>query len=156
MTSLVQKPACSTRKRTSRTVKNLGMALCARSTHLADVRFRPLHEMVIFAQAFPLSEVSFTQGFVEPGYNGNEFKREAVKLVTEQGYTQAEAARSLGINPNLIRRWRLKFAPKTPGMDTMSETEQQELIRLREEVRRLRMERDILKKATAFFASEKS
>ncbi len=86
----------------------------------------------------------------------DEFKREAVKLVTEQGYTQAEAARSLGINPNLIRRWRLKFAPKTPGTETMSETEQQELVRLREEVRRLRMERDILKKATAFFASEKS
>ncbi len=86
----------------------------------------------------------------------DEFKREAVKLVTEQGYTQAEAARSLGINPNLIRRWRLKFAPEQVGTETMSETEQQELIRLREENRRLRMERDILKKATAFFASEKS
>lgn len=41
----------------------------------------------------------------------DEFKREAVKLVTEQGYTQAKAARSLGINVNLIRRWRAKFAP---------------------------------------------
>jgi transposase len=86
----------------------------------------------------------------------DEFKREAVKLVTEQGYTQAEAARSLGINPNLIRNWRRKFALQNAGTETMSETEQQELIRLREEVRRLRMERDILKKATAFFASEKS
>ncbi len=85
-----------------------------------------------------------------------EFKREAVKLVTEQGYTQAEAARSLGINSNLIRRWRAKFAPEQSGTDTMTESEQQELTRLREEVRRLRMERDILKKATAFFASEKS
>ena len=86
----------------------------------------------------------------------DEFKREAVKLVTEQGYTQAEAARSLGINPNLIRNWRRKFALQNAGTETMSETEQQELERLREEVRRLRMERDILKKATAFFASEKS
>lgn len=85
----------------------------------------------------------------------DEFKREAVKLVTEQGYTQAEAARSLGINVNLIRRWRAKFAPEPNGTDTMTESEQQELTRLREEVRRLRMERDILKKATAFFASEK-
>lgn len=86
----------------------------------------------------------------------DEFKREAVKLVTEQGYSQAEAARSLGINVNLIRRWREKFATENGGTETMSESEQQELIRLREEVRRLRMERDILKKATAFFASEKS
>jgi transposase len=85
----------------------------------------------------------------------DEFKREAVKLVTEQGYTQAEAARSLGIHANLIRQWRRKFAKENSGMETMSETEQQELKRLREEVRRLRMERDILKKATAFFASEK-
>ena len=74
--------------------------------------------------------------------------------MTEQGYTQAEAARSLGINPNLIRNWRRKFAWQNAGTETMSETEQQELERLREEVRRLRMERDILKKATAFFASE--
>ena len=84
----------------------------------------------------------------------DEFKREAVKLVTEQGYTQAEAARSLGIHANLLRNWRKKFAAELEGTQTMSETEQQELQRLREEVRRLRMERDILKKATAFFASE--
>ena len=57
----------------------------------------------------------------------DEFKREAVKLVTEQGYTQTEAARSLGINVNLIRRWREKFAAENPGTETMSETEQQEL-----------------------------
>ena len=86
----------------------------------------------------------------------DEFKREAVKLVTEQGYTQAEAARSLGINANLIQRWRRKFAEENPETETMNETERQELKRLREEVRRLRMERDILKKATAFFASERS
>ncbi len=73
----------------------------------------------------------------------DEFKREAVKLVTEQGYTQTEAARSLGIHVNLIRRWRAKFAAENSGADTMRETEQQELIRLREESRRLRIERDI-------------
>jgi transposase len=83
-----------------------------------------------------------------------EFKREAVKLVTEQGYSLAEAARSLGVHTNLIRQWRRKFAPENSGTEIMSESEQEELKRLREEVRRLRMERDILKKATAFFASE--
>ena len=84
----------------------------------------------------------------------NEFKREAVKLVTDQGYTLAEAARSLGIHANLLRNWRNKFSHEGQGTETMSETEQEELKRLREEVRRLRMERDILKKATAFFAKE--
>lgn len=84
----------------------------------------------------------------------DEFKREAVALVTEQGYTLAEAARSLGIHPNLLRNWRKKFSKDPEGTETMSETEQEELKRLREEVRRLRMERDILKKATAFFARE--
>jgi transposase len=83
-----------------------------------------------------------------------EFKREAVKLVTEQGYSLAEAARSLGIHTNLIRQWRARFAQEKQGTEIMSESEQEELKRLREEVRRLRMERDILKKATAFFASE--
>ena len=83
-----------------------------------------------------------------------EFKREAVKLVTEQGYSLAEAARSLGIHTNLIRQWRAKFAQENQGTETMSESEREELKRLREENRRLRMERDILKKATAFFASE--
>ena len=84
----------------------------------------------------------------------NEFKREAVALVTDQGYTLAEASRSLGIHANLLRNWRNKFSQEGQGTETMSETEQEELKRLREEVRRLRMERDILKKATAFFAKE--
>ena len=73
-----------------------------------------------------------------------EFKREAVKLVTEQGYSVAEAARSLCIHTNLIRQWRAKFAQENTGTETMSESEREELKRLREENRRLRMERDIL------------
>ncbi len=90
--------------------------------------------------------------------HSEEFKREAVKLVTEGGYTNAEAARSLGINENLLRNWRHKYSPeeKTMEIKDVKETEAQELARLREENRRLRMERDILKKATAFFANEKN
>ena len=89
--------------------------------------------------------------------HSEEFKREAVKLVTEGGYTNAQAARSLGINDNLLRNWRQKYSPEENAMPTtdVKETEAQELARLREENRRLRMERDILKKATAFFANEK-
>ena len=86
-----------------------------------------------------------------------EFKREAVKLVTDQGYTVAEAARSLGLDGSLVRNWKLKYAAEQQnGAAKMQESEQEELGRLREENRRLRMERDILKKATAFFANERS
>jgi len=78
----------------------------------------------------------------------DEFKLEAVKMVTEQGFKAAEVARSLDINENLIHRWKAKFS------QSESDTENDELKLLREEVKRLRMERDILKKATAFFARE--
>jgi transposase len=87
--------------------------------------------------------------------HSEEFKREAVKLVTDQGYSIAEAARSLGLDRSLLRSWKLKYASEQKGVPKMREMEQEELARLREENRRLRMERDILKKATAFFANEK-
>ena len=84
-----------------------------------------------------------------------EFKGEAVKLVTEQGYSLREAARSLGIDASVLRVWKNKLAVQ-PEPETLTEEEQMELTRLREENRRLRMERDILKKAAAFFANEKN
>ena len=70
-----------------------------------------------------------------------EFKRAAVKLVTEQGYSQAEAARSLGIHENQIVRWRKKYALQDKeGTSMKPETEQEELRRLREENRQQRPE----------------
>jgi len=78
----------------------------------------------------------------------------AISLVEDQGYTVAQAARDLGINQNLLRTWRKKYGKDSEG--TMNESDQDELERLRKEVGRLRMERDILKKATAFFANEKN
>ena len=86
-----------------------------------------------------------------------DFKREAVGLITQQGYSVAEAAQNLGVNAGLLRRWKTEVERTGPvafpgkGHQT---PDQAELHRLREENRRLRMERDILKKATAFFASE--
>src|ERR1700719_4528510 len=86
-----------------------------------------------------------------------EFKSEAVKLVTEQGYSVAEAARSLGISENLIRNWKQAMQDQGgqafPGQGHLSPHEQ-ELARLRAENKRLLAERDILKKAAAFFARE--
>ena len=86
-----------------------------------------------------------------------EFKKEAVGLVTNQGYTAAEAARNLGIQIGILNRWRREElkAPQNafPGSGHRT-PEVEELERLREENRRLKMEREILKKAAVFFAKE--
>jgi len=82
----------------------------------------------------------------------DEFKRDAVELVTVRGYSVAEAARNLGISENLLHTWKKKLAQLQAPL---TEEERMEMVRLIEENKRLRMERDILKKATAFFANEK-
>jgi transposase len=86
-----------------------------------------------------------------------QFKIDALNLVIEQGYSVSEAARNLGIHPGVLRRWKSQLEAEGneafPGKGRMS-AENEELKKLRKEVKRLRMERDILKKATAFFAKE--
>jgi transposase len=86
-----------------------------------------------------------------------QFKIDAVKLVTEQGFNVSEAARNLGIHHSSLRRWKRHLESDGnqafPGKGNLS-AEKDELNRLRKENKRLRMERDILKKATAFFAKE--
>lgn len=83
-----------------------------------------------------------------------EFKISAVGLVRQQGYTVGQAAKSLGIDPASLRGWLKQFPlADTPPADSPAGL-QAELRRLREENRRLLMEREILKKATAFFAKE--
>ena len=83
-----------------------------------------------------------------------EFKISAVGLVQQQGYTVPQAAKSLGIDPGSLRGWLKQFPLEgTPSSDSPAGV-QAELRRLREENRRLLMEREILKKATAFFAKE--
>lgn len=83
-----------------------------------------------------------------------EFKVSAVKLVNEQGYSIAEAARSLGVDANCVRGWISKFSTE-PGMAPSGEGAMAaELRRLRKENARLLLEREILKKAAQFFAKE--
>jgi len=82
-----------------------------------------------------------------------EFKEEAVNLVTEQGYSVPEAAKSLGINANLLYRWKQQIEDQQQGK-VLAEDEREELKRLRKENKLLRMEKEILKKASAFFAKE--
>ncbi len=86
-----------------------------------------------------------------------QFKIDAVQLVTEQGFDVSEAARNLGIHHSSLRRWKRQLESDGnqafPGKGNLS-ADKDELNRLRKENKRLRMERDILKKATAFFAKE--
>ena len=82
-----------------------------------------------------------------------DFKRDAVALVTEQGYKPSEAARSLGVGDNLVRRWMREFEEAASG-ERLSTDEREELKRLRKEVRLMRMEKEILKKASQYFAKE--
>ena len=87
----------------------------------------------------------------------SEFKVEAVKLVTEKGYSVAEACRSLDICESLLRSWIAALQEKGPdafpGNGRLSPQEE-EIRRLKAENKRLLMEREILKKAAAFFARE--
>lgn len=86
-----------------------------------------------------------------------EFKLDAISLVLEQGYTRMEAARNLEINANMLGRW-IKEHEAHDGQAFRGNgkltAEQSEIRKLREEVRQLKMEKDILKKATVFFAKE--
>ena len=83
-----------------------------------------------------------------------EFKRSAVQLVHQQGYSVPEAAKSLGVDDRSVRDWVEKFS-KQDGLAPVGDGAMAaELRRLRKENARLLMERDILKKAAAFFAKE--
>src|ERR1700712_3887714 len=88
-----------------------------------------------------------------------EFKAQAVKLVTEQGKSLAEVARDLDLGESMLRAWKRALAQggdrAFPGKGNPPALEE-ELRRLRADVKRLTMERDVLKKATAFFARESS
>jgi len=83
----------------------------------------------------------------------DEFKAEAVKLVVEEGYSISQAARNLDINTNMLTRWKHELTGDATRRKQAAD-DKEEIQLLREEVRRLKLEREILKKATAFFANE--
>jgi transposase len=86
-----------------------------------------------------------------------EFKLDAINLVLEQNYARTEAARSLGINANMLGRW-IKEQEADDGQAFRGNgkltPEQEEIRVLKTQVKRLEMEKEILKKATVFFAKE--
>ena len=88
-----------------------------------------------------------------------EFKAEAVRRIAERGKSLAEVARELDLGESMLRAWKQALAAggdrAFPGKGNPP-AHDEELRRLRAEVKRLTMERDVLKKATAFFARESS
>ncbi len=86
-----------------------------------------------------------------------EYKLEAVKMVRDRGVSVAQAARDLDVRENILRRWIKEFGADSghafPGHGQMK-PEQLEIDRLRKELVRLKAERDILKKAAAYFARD--
>ena len=84
-------------------------------------------------------------------YN-SEFKTEALALISEQGYSVQEAASALDVTTSLLYSWKQKA--EEHANSTVNCDERFELLALRKEVKKLRMEKEILKKASAFFAKE--
>ncbi len=86
-----------------------------------------------------------------------EFKFEAVKLIKERGVSVAQASRDLGVHGTVLRSWVKVYEADPqhsyPGHGQMK-PEQLEIARLKREVTKLKAERDILKKAAAYFAKE--
>jgi transposase len=86
----------------------------------------------------------------------DEFKQDAVRLVTDEKYTFKAASEALGVGEQSLRQWHAKLAPKPEpcGEDATVDELREENKRLRRELRRAELEREILKKATAYFAKE--
>ena len=87
-----------------------------------------------------------------------EFKIETVKLVTQGGASAAEVARDMGIHPNTLYKWIQEFSAKPeeafPGKGHMACSDAETIRQLKRENERLKMEREILKKAMAIFSKE--
>jgi transposase len=86
----------------------------------------------------------------------DDFKRDAVRLVVEEKYTFAAAAEAVGVSAKSLRSWHQKFAlpPEPCGDNATMEELRGENKRLRRQLKRAELEREILKKATAYFAKE--
>jgi len=82
-----------------------------------------------------------------------EFKIEAVKQVTERGYSVAEVAERLGVTTNSLYTWTKRYGEQSPQQLAKAD-DHAEIAKLKAELRRVTEERDILKKAAAYFASD--
>jgi transposase len=87
---------------------------------------------------------------------GEDFKRDAVRLVVDEKYTFTAAAKAVGVSVQSLRTWHKKYAPPLEpcGENATLDELREENKRLRRQLRRAELEREILKKATAYFAKE--
>ncbi len=84
-----------------------------------------------------------------------DFKEQAVRLVLDEGKSVGAVGRDLALTETALREWvKRAQADRTKGRTGLTTAEREELARLRKENRQLRLEREILKNAAAFFASE--
>ncbi len=87
-----------------------------------------------------------------------EFKLDAISLVLDQGYTAPEVSRNLEINASMLRRWIREYQQDDTGQAFRGNgkltPEQEEIRKLKIQIKRLEMEKRILKEATVFFAKE--
>ena len=83
-----------------------------------------------------------------------EFRREAVKLVRESDKPISQLSKDLGVSEQSLRKWRAQARVDAGERERLTTEQLQELRRLRRENRTLQMEREVLKKAAAFFARE--
>lgn len=83
----------------------------------------------------------------------DEFKQEAIKQITDRGHSVADVASRLGVTTHSLYAWLKKYG-HTPQHASHLDDQQTEIRRLKAELKRVTEERDILKKATAYFARE--
>ena len=85
----------------------------------------------------------------------DEFKMDAVKQVTMNNYSVLDTAKRLGVHPDSLKKWIKRFeSPEALAQAKISDTANAEIKRLQKELKRVTEERDILKKAAAYFASQ--
>lgn len=83
----------------------------------------------------------------------DEFKQEAVNQIVKHGYDTAEVSARLGVSAKSLYKWKLEYSKPTKVREAESDL-QLEVARLKRELKRVQQERDILKEAAVFFASE--
>ena len=112
----------------------------------------PLKGVLMMSESFETNKPTQRgrRGFTE------EFKRDAVRLVVEENYSFSAAAQAVGVCTRTLRDWHKKYAPPPEPCDENSSVQemQEEIKRLRQQLRQAELEREILKKATAYFAKE--
>ena len=103
----------------------------------------------------PVATEQATQSVSGNRYS-DDYKRDAIRLVTEERYTFKAAATAVGVSEKSLRDWHAKFAPQPSpcGESASLEELREENKRLRQQLKRAELEREILKKATAYFAKE--